>query len=158
MFSFLSPYKLLIQIGLVVALVFGAIYAYNAFVDKHQDIGYQRAVSEYQKKLIEANARADKIESVWKSKSEEAQHAFAQRETRLQNSVTAAAVANDGLHNTIGDLRKRLSTNTSEANRATADALAVVFGECAERYPAVAEAADGRTIEALRLSESWPDN
>ena len=55
-----------------------------------------------------------------------------------------------------GLLGKRLFAATSEANRYTADSALDIFGECVERYQAVAQAADGHANDAVTLDQAWP--
>ncbi len=55
-----------------------------------------------------------------------------------------------------GLLGKRLFAATSEANRYTADTALDVFGECVERYRAVAQAADGHANDVMTLDQAWP--
>lgn len=150
----LSPNFL--KTSIYVAVIAGLVLGYFSWAKYQQNIGYQKAASEYQQKLIQAKDAADIQEAKWKTKYEAATHAAHEREKQLQSDIANISASNDRLHGTIKNLRSQLPANTAEANRAAADALAIVFGECVNEYQYMAAEAQRRASESIRLSESWP--
>ncbi|HLO65043.1 MAG TPA: DUF2514 family protein [Azonexus sp.] len=106
---------------------------------------------------IEADKRARDQELSMQHKLNEAQNAATEREKALRADYAAAHAAARGLRDTVAALRGQLATASPEACRATADAALAVFGECADRYRAVAEAADGHASDVETLTEAWPE-
>lgn len=106
---------------------------------------------------IEADRHARDEKQSMQQKLNEAQNAATEREKALRADYAAAHAAARGLRDTVTALRGQLAAASPEACRATADAALVVFGECAERYRAVAEAADGHASDVETLSEAWPE-
>ena len=104
------------------------------------------------KQINEARA----AESAMREQVRKAQEYAQKREEKLVADAAAAGRAADGLRREIASLRHGLSAATSEANRYTADSALDVFGECVERYQAVAQAADGHANDAVTLDQAWP--
>lgn len=106
---------------------------------------------------IEADKRARAEEQSMQQKLNEAQNAATERDKALRADYAAVHAAARGLRDTVTALRGQLATASPEASRATADAALAVFGECADRYRAVAEAADGHASDVETLTEAWPE-
>lgn len=104
-----------------------------------------------------AELRARAKEQSLMNKALEAQNAATIRETKLRADYAAAHAAALGLRNTVDAIRGGLAAESAEACRATADAALAVFGECADKYRAVAEAADGHASDAAKLADAWPE-
>lgn len=107
--------------------------------------------------VIAAEQAARHKEQSMQQKLNEAQNAATEREKALRADYAAAHVAARGLRDTVAALRGQLATAPAEACRATADAALAVFGECSDRYRAVAEAADGHASDVETLTEAWPE-
>lgn len=152
----LTPYLGLIKVAAVVLALAALAWAANAFLDHEQQIGYDRAKAEYMVKLEAAQEAARAKETQLNQRIQEAQHAAAEREKTLRADADAARTAADGLRDTLGNIRRRLSAAPIDACRATADATLAVLGQCQDQYRAVAEAADGHASDAQTLSEAWP--
>ena len=99
---------------------------------------------------------ARRAEAAMREQVRKAQEDARKREEKLVADAAAAGRAADGLRREIASLRHGLSAATSEANRYTADSALDVFGECVERYQAVAQAADGHANDAVTLDQAWP--
>ncbi|MCG9064734.1 hypothetical protein LH425_06715 [Laribacter hongkongensis] len=99
---------------------------------------------------------ARKAEAVIREQVMRAQEDAAEREKRMVADAAAAGRAADGLRSQIASLRRGLPAATAEANRRTADATLDVFGECADEYRAVAQAADQHASDAVTLNQAWP--
>lgn len=138
-------------------LIFNALVIGGwAFDHQHQKNKYLTLQNDYQQLAINAEIHANEIESKWRKTVEESQHAFVEREKRLQADLANSAAANVGLRGTIENLKRSLPTNTNETNRAYADALTIVFSECATKLAELGQAADRHANEAATLSEAWP--
>ena len=144
--------KWLAGVALVAALVFG----WNWHIDHERDIGYQKAVAEYNVKLLEAKEAADKRERELAVQIQEAQANGLKREETIRTLAAAVGKSSDSLRDTANAIRVGLPSATVEAARTAADAFAAVFTECQQRYVEVARAADGHASDVRTLEEAWP--
>ena len=99
---------------------------------------------------------ARRAEAAMREQVRKAQEDARKREEKLVADAAAAGRAAGRLRDEIAGLRRGLSAATAEANRRTADAALDVFGECVERYRAVAQAADQHASDAVTLDQAWP--
>lgn len=141
---------------LIAAVVVALGFAWNGFIKHEQNIGYDKAVAEYNVKLIEAKERADKRERELTAQVKEAQENGLKREETIRTLAAAVGKSSDSLRNTANAIRLGLPNATVEAARAAADAFATVFSECQGRYGALAEKADGHANDVRTLEEAWP--
>lgn len=140
----------------VALLVAGLIFGYNLFVDHQRDIGYQKAVAEYNVKLLAAKEAAAKREKELTAQVNEAQYNGLKREETIRTLAAAVGKSSDSLRNTANAIRLGLPLATVEAARTAADAFAAVFTDCQRRYIEVARAADGHANDVRTLEEAWP--
>ncbi len=133
-------------------VVAALLWAYNY----QQDIGYQRAVAEYDKKLVDAQNAADQRERELKNQVKEAQDAGLKREETIKALAAAVGRTSAGLRDTTANIRLGLSGLAVDAARQTADTALVLFGECQERYGRLAEKADGHVNDVQTLEAAWP--
>ena len=132
------------------------IFAWNRFLDYEQDIGYQKAVAEYNVKLLAAKEAADKREQELTTQVQEAQANGLKREETIKALAAAVGKSSDSLRNTANAIRLGLPHATVEAARTAADAFATVFSECQGRYGELAAKADGHASDVQTLMEAWP--
>ena len=132
------------------------IFAWNRFLDYEQDIGYQKAVAEYNVKLLAAKEAADQREQELTTQVQEAQANGLEREETIKALAAAVGKSSDSLRNTANAIRLGLPHATVEAARTAADAFAAVFTDCQRRYVDVARAADGHASDVRTLEEAWP--
>ena len=132
------------------------IFAWNRFLDYEQDIGYQKAVAEYNVKLLAAKEASDKREQELTTQVQEAQANGLKREETIKALAAAVGKSSDSLRNTANAIRLGLPHATVEAARTAADAFATVFTDCQRRYADVAEKADGHANDVRTLEEAWP--
>ncbi len=125
--------------------------------------GAQRERSAWQTEKLAMSAERDRqidaarqAENRLRTQIMEAQEDARKREETLVADAAVAGRAADGLRREITALRRGLPAATAEANRHTADAALDVFGECVERYRAVAETADGHANDVMTLDQAWP--
>lgn len=147
---------LLIKAVAAVVLVAALLFAWNWHIDHERNIGYQKAVAEYNVKLLEAKEAADKREQELSAQVQEAQANGLKREETIKALAAAVGKSSDSLRNTANAIRLGLPHATVEAARTAADAFAAVFTDCQRRYADVAEKADGHANDVRTLEEAWP--
>ena len=150
----ISP--LVIKPLLIAAVIAAAVFAWNHFLDYEQGIGYDRAVAEYNVKLLAAKEAADQREQELTTQVQEAQANGLEREETIRTLAAAVGKSSDSLRNTANAIRLGLPHATVEAARTAADAFAAVFTDCQRRYVEVAEKADRHWSDYRELSEAWP--
>lgn len=141
---------------LIAAVIAAAVFAWNWFISYEQNIGYQKAVAEYNVKLLEAKEAADKREQELTAQVQEAQANGLKREETIKALAAAVGKSSDSLRNTANAIRLGLPLATVEAARTAADAFAAVFTDCQGRYGELAAKADGHASDVRTLEEAWP--
>lgn len=147
---------LLIKAVASVVLVAALLFALNWHIDHERNIGYQKAVAEYNVKLLAAKEVADKREQELSAQVQEAQANGLKREETIKALAAAVGKSSDSLRNTANAIRLGLPLATVEAARTAADAFATVFSECQGRYGELAAKADGHASDVRTLEEAWP--
>lgn len=147
---------LLIKAVASVVLVAALLFAWNWHIDHERNIGYQKAVAEYNVKLLAAKEAADKREQELSAQVQEAQANGLKREETIKALAAAVGKSSDSLRNTANAIRLGLPLATVEAARTAADAFAAVFTDCQGRYGELAAKADGHASDVRTLEEAWP--
>lgn len=146
----------IIKALLIAAVAVALGFAWNGFIKHEQNIGYQKAVAEYNVKLLAAKEAADKREQELSAQVQEAQANGLKREETIKALAAAVGKSSDSLRNTANAIRLGLPNATVEAARTAADAFATVFTDCQRRYADVAAKADGHASDVRTLDEAWP--
>ena len=146
----------IIKALLIAAVAVALGFAWNGFIKHEQNIGYQKAVAEYNVKLLAAKEASDKREKELTTQVQEAQANGLKREETIKALAAAVGKSSDSLRNTANAIRLGLPHATVEAARTAADAFAAVFTDCQRRYVDVARAADGHASDVRTLEEAWP--
>ena len=141
---------------LIAAVAVALGFAWNGFIKHEQNIGYQKAVAEYNVKLLAAKEAADKREQELSAQVQEAQANGLKREETIRTLAAAVGKSSDSLLNTANAIRLGLPNATVEAARTAADAFATVFTDCQGRYGELAAKADGHASDVRTLEEAWP--
>ena len=141
---------------LIAAVIAAAIFAWNWFIDYERSIGYDKAVAEYNVKLLAAKEAADRREQELTTQVQEAQANGLKREETIKALAAAVGKSSDSLRNTANAIRLGLPNATVQAARTAADAFAAVFSECQGRYGELAAKADGHASDVRTLEEAWP--
>ena len=141
---------------LIAAVAVALGFAWNGFIKHEQNIGYQKAVAEYNVKLLAAKEAADRREQELTTQVQEAQANGLKREETIRTLAAAVGKSSDSLRNTANAIRLGLPHATVEAARTAADAFAAVFTDCQGRYANVAAKADGHASDVRTLEEAWP--
>lgn len=156
MFTFLAPYKWLIEflaIGTILAcVVFGA----HRFLEHEQQIGYDKAVAEYTKKELIAEQMARLKEIEMNRQLNEARNEATLREQKITDLSHNLAATSSSLLNTINTLRNKLSSAPDETLRKQADTALNLLGECQKEYGQMAENADRHASDVKTLEDAWP--
>ena len=74
----------------------------------------------------------------------------------MQRSAAATAVIADGLRDDLAASRAAMPDASCSSIRGYSATLSTVFDECAAEVGRLASQADGHSIDALKLLESWP--
>ena len=141
---------------LIAAVIAAAIFAWNWFIDYERSIGYDKAVAEYNVKLLAAKEAADRREQELTTQVQEAQANGLKREETIKALAAAVGKSSDSLRHTADTIRLGLPNATVQAARTAADAFAAVFGECQGRYGELAAKADSHASDVRTLEEAWP--
>lgn len=141
---------------LIAAVAVALGFAWNWHVKHEQNIGYQKAVAEYNVKLLAAKEAADQREQELSAQVQEAQDNGLKREETIKALADAVGKSSDSLRNTANAIRLGLPLATVEAARTAADAFATVFTDCQGRYGELAAKADGHANDVRTLEEAWP--
>ena len=156
-------YVLLLKIGIAIAMAGGLAFGVHTYNIHQQDIGYQRAVSEYQVKLIAAQESARKTEANWKRQQEVSNVNATKRQQVLAANLATANLINSGLRGEADDLRQRLSDPAVGATSDGIAAIKTVLGECTreiESYAGkdteLAASCDRHVNDLQRYHEQWP--
>ena len=152
----LATYARAIEAVVLLAVVAALIWASHSFLEHERDIGYQRAVTEYQQKLSDAKDAARLREQALNAQLQEARNAGAQRDQVLQAAAAATVAASGSLRDTLTHLRSGLPGTSATSLAHTADTLAAVLSECQDEYREVAEKADRHANDARTMTEAWP--
>lgn len=145
----------IIKALLIAAVIAAAVFAWNWFISYEQGIGYDKAVAEYNVKLLAAKEAADKREQELSAQVQEAQANGLKREETINALAAAVGKSSDSLRNTANAIRLGLPLATVEAARTAADAFATVFTDCQGRYGELAAKADGHASDVRTLEEAW---
>lgn len=118
--------------------------------------GYTKRDLEAKAQVLAAEQQARAVEQLMTKKLQEAQNNARKRETTLKRDADAARGAAVSLRDQLAHATRALSGATCDASREYAATVNELFGQCAERYRAVAEQADRHSSDAVMLQEAWP--
>jgi chromosome segregation ATPase len=156
MFSFLAPYKWMIEIAAILTVIGGIFYGVFAVLKYEQNIGYKKAVSEYTVKQLAAEQAARSKELEWSTQLQKARDDANSRNQKINELSRNLDSATSRLRDTIAALRDKLATDSEATLRDRADVALRVFGECTERYTAVARDAEQHSSGKQEIKDAWP--
>lgn len=139
---------------IVAALLAAATFYVNRYLSSLEQRGYDRAVVEYQAKvvkaqhaaIIESNRRMKLVEDAIKGRND--------REKSIRAVADAAGVAVGGLRNELDAARAGMSVADAATLRHAATTYSLVFGECVDRYTGLAEKATRHVNDIQTLMEA----
>jgi len=144
--------KLILYAVLLAGLIFGVYWLDQS----RQKIGYNRAVAEYNVKLIAAQADARAQEVAWQAKQKDIQEKTNDEINKRDAAYTVLARDNDILRNAATNYGNGLPNDTIAACRVRAATLAGLFGECTGALTEMARHAEGQRIDSISCLSSWP--
>ncbi len=152
----LVPYRVLF-IGLaVLAFAAATVYAFNSFVEHHQQIGYDRAVGEQTAQNLKDSEAARAATDALNEQLRKAQNANTIQNQRIDALAASLARATGSLRDTANGILRDLPNASAETARATANAFAGVFQDCTGRYTEMAKNADRHVADVKLLRDGWP--
>lgn len=154
--AFLSPYKLLIELAVIGALLAFAGVQLHRFMDHEQQIGYGRAVGEYNAKLVAQQQAAIEKQQALQKQLEDAQNAATEREQVIRSTAAAASAASVSLRDALTTIRAGVPTASVDALRKSTATLATVLDQCQGAYRDMAEKADRHASDVKTLQDAWP--
>lgn len=126
---------------------------YQKLSAKQEILSVKLELSKLETKIEEANKESEQKAKELSNKVIEAQNDAIKRQAILKADAASA-------HAALDSLRKQIATNITGAPAITgtehAAALAVLFGECAQRYTDLGEKADGHASDVKTLIDAWP--
>ena len=141
--------------ALIVAAILAAItFAVNNYLSSVEQRGYDRAVSEYRMKLIEAQNDAIAERNRLQGLVDAAIKGRSEREKTIQKSAAATGALVAGVRDELDAIRDGLSGATIDALRHSTATLSLVFGECTERYSGLAEKVDRHVSDLRAMTEA----
>lgn len=166
-FAWLSPYKWIAEILGVFALIGGGIYAIHHFLEVEQQIGYDRAKTEYSLKLADLQGQYTQAQLLAEQKARAKEHDLAKqlegakndsviRDQKIKKLSSELNTTTSSLRNTITTLRGELRTDSISALRNRADTAYQLLDECQAEYGKVAESADRHASDVTLLQQAWP--
>lgn len=154
--KYIAPYKWLIGIGAILLIIGSLSFGINKTLKSREQRGYDKAVSEYTKKGMEAERAARAKEASLNAQIEDARNAAVFRDRKITELSRTLVTTSNGLRDTISSLRRQLSADSIVTLRNKANTSLHLLGECQERYGELAEAADRHASDVVMLEESWP--
>ena len=115
-----------------------------------------KAVKPYQDAITNAKVQKAITEKAWSDKYIEVEQNAIKKIQDANAAARSADLAASGLSKQLSEANKRLST----APRQTIIEYTITNGElleaCTAEYRSMAEKADGHSVDAMRLYDSWP--
>lgn len=148
--SLLSPYKLMIEIAVFSALLFG-------LVEHERSIGRQEVRAQWDAQIAKDKA-AGQIETERLAKqAADAEKNGALRDQTIRTLSASSAAASGSLRDAIAAaVSGSMSSTSADALRDTARALGTISTECQARRGEVAESFERVNSEKRTLIEAWP--
>ena len=156
MFSFLRPYKYVIDVALVLALVATFAFGVHTFALHNQRIGEDRVQAQWDRAQTAA-LEAQRLREIQFQKEKDDAVNQAQKSIQAANAGAAAAAESGRvLHSTIETILARSPGDPADATRKYTAALAAVLDQCQAAYGQMAKTADGHAIDSLTYQKAWP--
>lgn len=148
----LNPYHWLAVAAILAALIFGV----HRLDQSRQQIGYDKATSEYTAAALKAEQAARAKEQAIQTQITKAQNDAKIRETKLAADAGRARAAVAGLRDDLATARSQLSTLARDAVNQYAATSTELLTQCGASLADMARAADGHANDSLMLQEAWP--
>lgn len=152
--------------NLAVAMVAGLLMGALAWFFQAARLGADLSDSQMEVAQLKEQAKADQLagerrarqlEAYFNEKADQAATAARDRERADARRLDAVRAERDRLRLERDEALTRFAQATPEAQLEYVTALDAVFGECAERYEAMAGKAAGHASDAQELWDRWPE-
>lgn len=157
--AFFSPYKLVIEIVVIGALVAFGVVEVHRFLEHERDIGRQEVQAKWddQTKKDVAAARLREAELI--KQRDDAITNGAKRDETIRTLATSASTASSGLRDTITAAVGRVVSGVSDnAVRDITRTLGASLAECSIRRLEVAKDFEHANSDKQTLIDAWPRN
>jgi hypothetical protein len=141
---------------MVVGVLSGLAWTVNWFLDSQQQKGYDRAVAEYNVKLIAAQTEARIREQELLGRATAAQEENQKRERQIATLTTAVAKSSASLRDALAAYGNSLSGAPTDALRRSIERLGGLLEGCSDSYRGMAESAERERNAKQTLIEAWP--
>jgi len=121
------------------------------------DAKFKTQVAESQTLTEKAKAEAASKEKQWSEQLLKAEQNYNVKIKQVMADATRAQSAADRLSKQLDTAKSRMSTAPRETIIKYVNTNSDILKECITEYRAMAEAADGHTIDVGRLSDGWPE-
>ncbi|MBL5979708.1 hypothetical protein JAO85_20735 [Comamonas sp. NyZ500] len=116
--------------------------------------------SQYREQIADERTAAGRrvlaVERTVNEKYQGALNDVIQKQAALQAAADRARRERDGLRKQLSDAEQRLADASPAALIEYASTLSRVFGQCSQRYTALAIRADGHATDAATCRAAWP--
>lgn len=156
MFNFLTPYKLWIEIALIVGLVVGAMVAVHKYNSWQQGIGEDRKQAEWNNQKL-ADKEAQNARETLLQNNVDAARSDAAQARQLAASAAGAAAGNSRVFSSaLSAIGARTATDSRDALASSVTTLTTVLDNCQQRYIWMAGQADGHAADSFMYQRAWP--
>jgi predicted lipid-binding transport protein (Tim44 family) len=156
MTAFFAPYKTLIEVLIIGAVIAGIVYGAHRFFDSLRQEGYDKAVAEYNLKLVEAKDAAAKREDKLLTQLKGAQDAQVIRDKQTAALAASVSVTANSLRNTVAGYSNSLSAADADALRGSVNLIGGLLTSCTERYQGMGQNAEREHSAKQTLIDAWP--
>lgn len=156
--SFLSPYKLLIEILVIGALAGGVVYGAHEFLEHERDIGRKEVQAQWDTQIAKDKETAATETARLAKLAEDAEKNGASREQTIRTLAASASAANGSLRDTLAAIRSSVPGATIDSLGRSVATLSTVLADCSGRYQSMAEIADRKSSAVKTLSDAFPRN
>ena len=116
-----------------------------------------KAIKPYQTAISKAEQQKAITEKAWSDKYIEVEQNAIKKIQDANASARSADLAASGLSKQLSEANKRLSSAPRETIVEYTITNSELLEACTAEYRSMAEKADGHSLDAMRLSENWPE-
>ena len=154
--SFLSPYKIVIDILVITSLIGGGVWCIHLYNSHQQDIGATRVQVAWDKERAEQKEAARTRELQFQKDKDDAIAKSEIQRKALVSAANATVGANRLLDSTLQTISAGASTATRDALTASLTACTTVLSTMAKDGGRIAAEADSHAADSLMLQNAWP--
>lgn len=148
----ITQYRLISEVIFIISLGVGVVW----FIHYERQIGYDKAVAEYNKDRIKQEEIARKREQDLTDQLNQAKDEATQREQIIVTLSNNSRASSDSLSAALDKIRTDMPSYSQTALTEHTAALTAILGECQRDYRQMAENADRHYSDYKTLSEAWP--